>query len=268
MSRHEFPLPPRLCEGLVDEASRSLLLAHLEAVATNDDDRLQKRLLKELVRGYVALERRVNALLCNTLPREVADSINYEGRFAPRSYACTVLFTDFVGFTQVCERVSGDAMVETLATVFSAFDDLVAGRGGTKIKTIGDAYMAVFGAPSPLAQHAACAIHAALDLFAFLDDFNRSAPHPFEMRAGIHTGRVTAGVVGRQRMQFDVFGDDVNIAARYESAGKPGRVNVSEATRQAAGDRFAFEPRGPIDLKHKACMNAYFVVGPTEGKAR
>jgi len=122
-----------------------LLLNHLESLATIDDDALQKKLLKELIRNYVMLEKRVDSLLKNTLPAIVAEEIKYEGRFLPRSYVCTILFTDFVGFTRLAEQVSRTALIETLNTIFTEFDDLIYQYKGTKIKTIGDAFMAVFG---------------------------------------------------------------------------------------------------------------------------
>ncbi|MFH1983519.1 MAG: adenylate/guanylate cyclase domain-containing protein [Pseudomonadota bacterium] len=242
-----------------DAASQSLLLEHLESLATIDDGILQKRVLKEVIRSYVSLERRVDALLKNTLPASVAEAIKFEGRFVPRRYRCSILFTDFVGFTHICEAVSSDTTVEMLGTVFTAFDDIVSRHHGTKIKTIGDAYMAVFGAPESRPDHAVCAIRAARDMLSFMAGFNRNAAHPFHMRAGIHSGEVTAGVVGRERMQFDVFGDNVNIAARFEAAGAPDRINVSEDTHLAAQSDFVFEARGEIALKNKGRMRAYFV---------
>ena len=241
--------------------AQTLLLDHLESLATIDDDTLQKQLLRDLVRNYVALERRVDALLKNTLPASVAETIKSEGRYPPEPCQCSILFTDFCGFTRICETVSGQTMVETLDTLFATFDDLVDAHGGTKIKTIGDAYMAVFGAPTRIPDHAVKAIRAALAMQAFMGRFNRQSRHPFGMRVGIHTGQVTAGVVGKERMQFDVFGDDVNIASRFESSGEPDRVNVSEATYLATRDRFTFEARGEIPLKHKSAMRAFFVSG-------
>lgn len=244
-----------------DLSARSLLLDHLESLATIDDDMLQKRLLKDLVRNYVALERRVDTLLKNTLPSSVAEVIKYEGRYPPTPCECSILFTDFCGFTRICEAVSSQAMVETLDTLFAAFDDLVDCHRGTKIKTIGDAYMAVFGAPTRVPDHAVMAVRSALAMQAFMGQFNRQARHPFGMRVGIHSGQVTTGVVGKERMQFDVFGDDVNIAARFESSGEPDRINVSEATYLAARNHFTFEARGEIPLKHKMAMRAFFVTG-------
>jgi adenylate cyclase len=248
-----------------DPGVRALLLDYLDSLATIDDDTLQKKLLKDLVRDYVALERRVDALLKNTLPASVAEVIKYEGRFPPSPFVCSIMFTDFSGFTRTCEDVSSDVMVGTLDTIFSTFDDLIREHRGTKIKTVGDAYMAVFGAPDAVPDHAVTAIRAAMAMQGFMDRFNRRSSHPLNMRIGIHSGKVTAGVVGKERMQFDVFGDDVNIAARFEASGAPGRINVSEATYLKARHRFAFEKRGRIPLKNKAAMRAFFVAGEATG---
>lgn len=244
-----------------DPATEALLFRHLESLATIDDDALQKRLLKELVRRYVALEKRVDSLLKNTLPATVAEEIKYEDRFLPRTYHCTIMFTDFVGFTALAEVIPRTALIETLNVVFTEFDEQIRRHRGTKIKTIGDAYMAVFGAPLEYDEHPVNAIRAALEMIRYLERFNRAAEHPFHIRIGIHTGEVAAGVVGKERMQFDVFGDDVNIAARFESSGAKNRINISETTCRLAKAHFEFEERGPIQLKNKADMSAYFVVG-------
>lgn len=245
------------------DAGNALLLGHLESLARIDDDAQQKRFLKQLIKNYVVLEKRLDTLLKNTLPASVADEIKDKGHFAPRTYHCSILFTDFVGFTGLAEKMSMSDLVHTLNTIFTHFDDQVGLFGGTKIKTIGDAYMAVFGAPINQPDHAANAIRAALAMLGYLDVFNGQAPQPLAMRVGIHSGDVMAGVVGKERMQFDVFGDDVNIAARFEAAGAKNRINVSETTYALAKDRFDFESRGAIALKNKADMKAYFVLGET-----
>ena len=152
-------------------------------------------------------------------------------------------------------------MIETLNLIFTKFDDQIKYYKGTKIKTIGDAYMAVFGAPIEYDEHPVLAIRAALAMIRFMEQFNLTAEHPFHMRIGIHTGQVEAGVVGKERMQFDVFGDDVNIAARFESSSAKNRINVSETTYALSKDNFDFKERGPIQLKNKADMRAYFVLG-------
>jgi class 3 adenylate cyclase len=238
-----------------------LLLDHLESLATIEDDRLQKRLLKEVIHKYVLLEKRVDSLLKNTLPEAVAEEIKYEDGFSPRSYECTILFSDFVGFTRLAEKISGEILIKTLDRIFTEFDRIVGHYKGTKIKTIGDAYMAVFGAPIPFDGHALNAVRTAMALFDYLNLFNRENSPSFHMRIGIHTGKVMAGVVGKERMQFDVFGDDVNIASRFESSGEKGRINVSENTYFQTKEHFRFEERGLVNLKNKANMKAYFVTG-------
>ncbi len=241
--------------------AKDLLLNHLDSLGLMEDDALQKSLLRELLHSYVRLEKRVDGLLKNTLPASVAEEIKYRGHYAPSSCVCTILFTDFVGFTRLAERVSQEELINTLDEIFSGFDHLVERFYGTKIKTIGDAYMVVFGAPEEIEDHACQAIRAGLAMMTFIEAFNRQNPLKFEMRVGIHTGRVMAGVVGDERKQFDVFGDNVNIASRFESSGAPGRINVSGETYRVAKSGFSFEKRGFISLKNKEAMEAYFVVG-------
>lgn len=238
-----------------------VLLDYLHSVATIQDDRVQKRLLAELIREYVVLEKRVDGLLKNTLPEMVANEIKDSGRFAPRPYDCTILFSDIAGFTRLAEIIPGEALIAMLDRLFQGMDNLVTGFRGTKIKTIGDAYMAVFGAPLAYDDHAVMAVRMGMAMLAFVDSFNRENDQQLQIRVGVHTGRVMAGVVGRERMQFDVFGDPVNIASRFESSGKAGRVNVSHETYIHTRDFFTFEERGEIALKNKANMKAYFVMG-------
>jgi len=242
-----------------------LIVKNLESLAFIDDDALQKRLLKDVIRNYVLLEKRVDGLLKNTLPPVVADEIKYEGAFLPRAYTCTILFSDFAGFTRLAEDCTPLALVGLLNAIFSEFDELVERNKGTKVKTIGDSYMAVFGAPEACEEHAVMAIRSAMAMLKFINRFNRDEGQRFDMRIGIHTGNVMAGVVGRDRMQFDVFGDDVNIAARFESSGVINRINVSEVTYKAAELHFDFEERGLITLKNKDPMPAYLVTGAKTG---
>jgi len=238
-----------------------LILDHLNSLAVIQDDNVQKRLLGELIREYVVLEKRVDSLLKNTLPEMVANEIKYEGRFAPRSYDCTILFSDIAGFTQLAERISSEVLIGLLDQLFRGMDELVARFRGTKIKTIGDAYMVVFGAPLEYDDHAVMAVRAGLAMLELVDSFNGKNDQNLQIRIGIHTGRVMAGVVGKERMQFDVFGDNVNIASRFESSGEKGMVNVSHETFLRTHHLFGFEARGEIALKNKANMKAYFAVG-------
>jgi class 3 adenylate cyclase len=241
--------------GLKDQ----FILDYLHSVATIQDDRVQKRLLEELISEYVVLEKKVDGLLKNTLPETVVNEIKDSGIFAPRPYDCTILFSDIVGFTRLAERIPGEALIVMLDRLFQGMDDLIAGFRGTKIKTIGDAYMAVFGAPRTYEDHAVLAVRAGMALLTFVDSFNGENGRQLQIRVGVHTGRVMAGVVGKERMQFDVFGDHVNIASRFESSGEAGRVNVSHETYLLTRDLFAFEERGEIPLKNKVNTKAYFV---------
>lgn len=243
-----------------DRLKNRVILDYLHSVATIQDDRIQKRLLEELIREYVVLEKRVDGLLKNTLPEAVANEIKYGGKFAPRPYECTILFSDIAGFTQLAERIPGESLIELLDRLFKEMDDLVVRFKGTKIKTIGDAYMAVFGAPVEYKNHAIMAVKTGVALLNLVDAFNRQQCQSLQIRIGIHTGRVMAGVVGKERMQFDVFGDNVNIASRFESSGEKGRVNVSYETHTRTREHFHFEERGEISLKNKANMKAYFVL--------
>ena len=235
-------------------------LDFLEALATIQDSAVQKRLLSTLIKQYVILEKRVDSLLKNTLPAVVADEIKYNGKFPPRPYDCTLLFSDIVGFTQMAEKIPGEELIGMLDHLFRRMAELTAQYGGTKVKTIGDAYMAVFGAPVELPEHALAAVRTGLAFSEMTASFGERRGQDIQVRIGIHTGRVMGGVVGRERMQFDVFGDTVNIASRFESSGQPGKVNISHDTYTLVADRFLFEERGEIALKHKGKMKAYFVV--------
>jgi len=250
-----------LCRQIYDEESiKRVTQNYFRFLATVQDDIIQKRLLEELIKGYVALEKRVDNLLKNTLPQTVADEIKDEGKYRPRPFDCTILFTDIAGFTKMAERLPGEVLLELLNRLFGEMDDVLAELKGTKIKTIGDSYMAVFGAPVEYEDHAVMAVRAGLSLVQLVNAFNMRNNEDIQMRIGIHTGRVMAGVVGKERMQFDIFGDNVNIASRFESSGEVGKVNVSQSTYMRTQNLFLFEERGEIPLKNKGYMKAYFVL--------
>lgn len=248
--------------------TESVMADYLQSVAAIQDNGIQQRLLKELIRQYVALEKQVDGLLKNTLPAEVAEEIKASGSFAPRACHCTILFADICGFTQLAAQLSGEELIGMLDMVVRAADTLIHRFRGTKVKTIGDAYMAVFGAPRPDADHPSLALQAGLAMHKQLKAFSRRGDLKLESRIGIHTGTVMAGVVGEERMQFDIFGDNVNIASRFETAGAPGRVNCSHETYVLTRDRFIFEERGEIPLKHRGLMTAYFVLGERHDAAK
>ncbi|MBK8949820.1 MAG: adenylate/guanylate cyclase domain-containing protein [Flavobacteriales bacterium] len=182
----------------------------------------------------------------------------------------TVLFTDFKGFTAMSETLSPQELVRDLNECFSAFDRITEKYGIEKIKTIGDAYMAAGGLPTPNTTHATDAIKAAFEMRDFIAEGKArkvagGLPY-FEIRIGVHTGPVVAGIVGVKKFQYDIWGDTVNTASRMESSGEVGQVNISEATYALVKDAtgLSFTPRGKVQAKGKGEMEMYFVRQGTE----
>lgn len=208
--------------------------------------------------------KKSDQLLRNVLPESVADELKKNDKVEPLHYdSATVFFTDFVGFTQIAEKLSPSELIHELDECFSRFDSVVASLGLEKIKTIGDAYMCVGGIPTPSRTHAADAVCAALQIRSFMEDQRRkheTAGRPFwEVRVGIHTGPLVAGVIGRNKFAYDVWGDTVNTASRMESSGEKGRVNISGSTYALISDLFVCTHRGRIPAKNKGDIDMYFV---------
>jgi adenylate cyclase len=209
---------------------------------------------------------RSDGLLLNILPSEVAEELKMKGSAAARLMdEVTVLFTDFKGFTAMSEQLSPERLVHDLNECFSAFDRICEERGIEKIKTIGDAYMAAGGLPTPNGTHAMDVIDAALEmreLIATNKSRKVAAGEPcFEIRIGVHSGPVVAGIVGVKKFQYDIWGDTVNTASRMESSGEVGRVNISEATYALVKNEpgLTFTARGKVQAKGKGEMKMYFV---------
>lgn len=211
-------------------------------------------------------KERSEELLLNILPAEVAEELKRKGEAdAVQIDQVSVLFTDFKGFTALSEKVTPKQLVKDLHECFSAFDRICMKHGLEKIKTIGDAYMAAGGLPVPNATHARDAIGAAFEMRDFIAEGKarkiEAGLHYFEIRIGIHTGPVVAGIVGVKKFSYDIWGDTVNTASRMESSGEAGHVNISEATYQRVKDRtdLTFTPRGKVQAKGKGEMEMYFV---------
>lgn len=209
---------------------------------------------------------RSERLLRNVLPDAIAERLK-DGPIAvaDRFDAVTVLFADIVGFTSLSTKLSPERLVELLNQVFTRFDHLAALHRVEKIKTIGDAYMVVAGLPEPRTDHAEAAADMALALCATIGEVNLETGLALQVRVGMCSGPAVAGVIGIQKFAYDLWGDTVNTAARMESHGKPGRIQVTESTHELLRDRYPFVDRGTIDVKGKGPMRAYFLEGPSTG---
>jgi class 3 adenylate cyclase len=205
-------------------------------------------------------------LLLNVLPSRISARLrDGEHTIADKYPAVSVLFADIVGFTPLVARLSPAEMIEMLGALFASFDELTGERGLEKIKTIGDAYMVAAGLPEPMADHAERAVDLGL---AMIDAASRVGPvtagRRCVVRVGVHSGPVVAGVIGRRKFAFDVWGDTVNVASRLESQGMASRVHISHGTWLLVRDRFVAEPRGPLRLRGLGAIQTYAVTGRRE----
>ncbi|MES2300277.1 MAG: adenylate/guanylate cyclase domain-containing protein [Pseudomonadota bacterium] len=243
----------------IDRKTREMAQAEVVDVLRRSEAELEDKVKQRTVE--LTRERsRAQELLHNILPVELAAELSRTGSARTvRHESATVMFTDFSSFTQAVATMPADRMVSELNEIFAAFDDIADACGIEKIKTIGDAYMAAAGLPLPCADHAVRCVRAALAMQAFLDERNRSASFKWGLRVGIHSGPVVAGVVGKRKYAFDIWGDTVNIASRMESAGQPGKVNVSAYTFDLIQRDFACEYRGKVAAKGKGEIDMYFV---------
>lgn len=211
----------------------------------------------------LALEKKYSDdLLHSILPDSIVKRLKADpGIIADRFDATTILFADIVGFTKLSEQTSPSQLVQLLNRMFSIFDQLTNYYGLEKIKTMGDAYMVAGGLPVASKNHAQTVADLALDMRVKLAEFNQQQHQNFNIRIGIHTGSVIAGVIGIKKFVYDIWGDTVNVASRMESHGIPGQIQVSEATYLVLKDQYQFEERGIIDIKGKGEMRVYLLKG-------
>jgi class 3 adenylate cyclase len=206
----------------------------------------------------------IENLLLNILPAEVAGELQQKGHATPRNYeSVSVMFTDFKGFTTLADKMSPGELVEELNSCFIEFDQIIGKYNLEKIKTIGDSYMCAGGIPTPDDRHAYHIVQASLEIQNYIvrNNYRRKEAglEPWDLRIGIHVGPVVAGVVGKKKYAYDIWGSTVNIASRMESNGAPGQVNISAPTYEIVKDKYNCTHRGKIHAKNVGEIDMYFV---------
>ena len=227
---------------------------------------LEKKRLRDREQAAIAElkveKERSEALLRNILPKSIIARMHRgETPIADRFHDVTILFSDIVGFTRMSTRRSASDVVALLNAIFSAVDHLAIDFGIEKIKTIGDAYMAVAGLPEPRNDHAQAIARLALAMREVVGEVSQRHGEQLKIRIGIHTGNTVAGVIGMHKFAYDVWGDAVNTASAMESHGVPNEIQVSHASFMRLSDKFVLDPRGPIEIKGKGQMETYFLRG-------
>jgi class 3 adenylate cyclase len=214
----------------------------------------------------LAIERnRAEEILLNILPKDTADELKANGRVESRNYKqTTVMFTDFKGFTRVSEKIPGNQLVESIDYYFKKFDDIITKNNLEKIKTIGDSYMCAGGLPTSNKSNPIDAVKASIEIMKFVNETHNNPPegiYPFEVRIGLNTGPLVAGVVGTKKFQYDIWGNTVNIASRMESSAEEGKINISDNTYQLIKEYFECKYRGEIEVKNAGLQKMYYVEG-------
>ena len=244
---------------------RARIFSSIEKKRLRDTDR---QLLAALETEKALLEQekeKSEQLLLNVLPEAIAARLkNGEKVIAEKQEATTVGFTDLVGFTPYARHAAPVDVVTMLNRIFSNFDLMSARNGVEKIKTIGDCYMFAAGIPVPVEDHARRVADTALEMVRFLERFNTRFGTEFQIRIGLNSGPLVAGIIGKQKFAYDIWGDAVNVASRMESSGVPGRIHISESTRIELGSDYEYEPRGTIEVKGLGEINTYFLLSKND----
>ena len=249
------------------EALRRLsrqVMAQLELRrALKDADKAVKS-REELYQALLNEKQALDQFMVNMLPASIAEELKRDGKVEPKYIdEASIMFCDFVGFTKLTETMSPQNLIDLLHQCFCKFDSIVAKHGVEKIKTIGDAYMCVAGATGDKEDHAKRLCMAALEMIDYLNKTNQTREKlrmpTWDMRVGIHSGPVIAGVVGENKFTFDVWGDAVNIAALMEQNSERGRVNISESTQHRVSQQFQLEDRGLVPTRKKGDLRMFFV---------
>ena len=270
-----------LSQNLLNIANQEVIRARLQIDQINDRSRILliisaggalmvawmiAQLFLAALRTVQVEKSKSEQLLLNILPSPIAERLKRKTETIADSFpSVTVMFADLVGFTQLSERMSPIELVEMLNVIFSEFDYLAEKYGLEKIKTIGDAYMVVGGLPVYREDHLEAIAHMALAMRENISRYAKETGLPFEIRIGINTGPVVAGVIGTRKYIYDLWGDTVNIASRMESQGIAGCIQVTEVAYRLLKDQFAFTERGWVDIKGKGQMRCYILNGLLNG---
>ncbi len=207
-------------------------------------------------------KEKVDELLSNMLPKETANQLKMTGRAVTQKYEMvSILFSDIEGFTRIAEQMNPEILIDELDKFFFKFDSLVEEFNIEKIKTIGDAYMAAGGIPDKNRTNPVEVVMAALSIMQYMNELKKEKEYFWDLRIGIHTGPVIAGVVGQKKLSYDIWGDSVNTASRMESSGEPGKINISGNTYEYVKEFFTCEYRGKMPVKYKGNIDMYFVRG-------
>ena len=242
--------------GAVDYVTKPL---QQEEVRARVDTHLS---LRRMQQQLLEKERQTERLLLNVLPKSIADQLRGGVRTVAEYYPeVSVLFADIVNFTELSSKKKPDALVQILDELFSSFDALVEQHGLEKIKTIGDAYMAVAGAPVPHADHASAIAELALGMKEAVQHYNEKHQTDYAIRVGVNSGPVVAGVIGTKKFSFDLWGETVNLASRMESTGIANEIQTTEQTYALLRGRYALEERGEINVRGKGSLKAYLLKG-------
>ena len=230
---------------------------------------LKSKKIKEQSLVIVNDKAKIDELLLNILPKAIAEEIKENGKVKPVHFeSATVLFTDFVGFTQIAETMDPETLVSELDSAFSYFDSIMDKYNLEKLKTIGDAYMCAGGIPKDNNTHPVDAVLAAFEIIRYMESIKKEkqikGESCWELRVGINTGSIMAGVVGDKKFVYDIWGDTVNVASRLESSGEQGRINISGVTHEYIKYFFETELRGMVAAKNKGMIEMYFVNGIKE----
>jgi adenylate cyclase len=220
----------------------------------------KNRMLEKMNKEIEAEKVKTDRLLFNTLPRKIVEDLKKYGKTEPETFKnVTVFLSDIVSFTKLSASIEPVVIINELNEMFTEFDNIMENNKCERIKTIGDAYLAVCGMPEKNPDHAKNIIKASIDIVSFLKERNKHSKIPWFIRIGVHTGNVVGGIVGITKYIYDIFGDTINTTARMESSSEPMKINISETTYNLVAKDYKFIAREPIEVKGKGLMNMYFI---------